>query len=256
MPIFQATTKTKKNNNSIHFIPIVYYYLSCTMLLFLLGRTSTGIQVAAAAPRSHHVFLASSRIFVATATAAAFAPIPSLSNKHFPHHNNRRSFGQQRYTSTVWSSTTSSSTGTSSGITNPSSKHNQSRQIPITILSGFLGAGKTSLLQHILNSNTHKLNIAVIVNDVASINIDAKLVQSSSSPIAGIVQLQNGCACCSLSGELISSVAELVTLSDLRKQAGEEGQGEFDHIVVELSGVAEPGAIRANFQVCAMSWRR
>ena len=121
--------------------------------------------------------------------------------------------------------------------------------IPITILSGFLGAGKTSLLQHMLSNNEGK-KIAVIVNDVASVNIDSKLVrgqivsgeEAAASP-AGIVELQNGCACCSISGELLSSVSELMTLSDMRQD-----DEKFDHIVVEMSGVAEPRSVRNIFQ--------
>ena len=120
---------------------------------------------------------------------------------------------------------------------------------PITILSGFLGSGKTTLLQHLLH-NKQGLKIAVVVNDVASVNIDSKLVLGSSSSTnrndyegnEGIVELSNGCACCSLSDELLTSLAELVTLSDLR------GKGAYDHIVIELSGVAEPKEVRAKFQ--------
>ncbi|KAL7434104.1 hypothetical protein ACHAXM_003879 [Skeletonema potamos] len=123
--------------------------------------------------------------------------------------------------------------------------------VPITVLSGFLGAGKTSLLQHMLSHNEGK-KIAVIVNDVASVNIDSKLVRGqivsndAASP-AGIVELQNGCACCSISGELLSSVSELMTLSDLRQD-----DEKFDHIVIEMSGVAEPRSVRNIFQEAMM----
>ena len=122
--------------------------------------------------------------------------------------------------------------------------------IPITVIAGFLGSGKTSLLMNMLQ-NDQNLRIAVVVNDVASVNIDSKLViergsTKTSFAAAGIVELQNGCACCSKSQELLASVAELVTLSDLRDDGG------FDHIVIELSGVADPVGVRAKFQEAAL----
>ena len=119
--------------------------------------------------------------------------------------------------------------------------------IPITILSGFLGSGKTTLLQHLLQ-NKDGLKIAVIVNDMASVNVDDKLLMRSGdrdktgSPDS-IIQLSNGCVCCSLSDELLSSISEIVTLSDLRAE-----DDTFDHIVIELSGVSEPMSVRGSFQ--------
>lgn len=115
------------------------------------------------------------------------------------------------------------------------------KKIPITVLGGFLGSGKTTLLQNLLENN-EGLRIAVIVNDVASVNIDSKLVKGENRA-AGMVELQNGCACCSRADELLASVSELVTLSDMR---GEEDA--FDHVVIELSGVADPRAVRSKFQ--------
>jgi len=135
------------------------------------------------------------------------------------------------------------------------------KPIPIVLLAGFLGAGKTSTLKHLLENNVN-VRIGTIVNDVASVNIDAKLVSnvigninnsnngdSSSSSSSnsegensyadgGIVELQNGCACCSLADELLTSVIKLT----------DSGARDLDAIVVELSGVADPMSVRDNWE--------
>lgn len=105
-------------------------------------------------------------------------------------------------------------------------------KVPIILLSGFLGAGKTSTLQHLLE-NVEGTKIGVIVNDMASVNIDAKLVAGTQN---GVMELRNGCACCSLSDELLDSVSSLLG-----------SDRNFDALVVELSGIADPIAIRSNW---------
>jgi len=112
--------------------------------------------------------------------------------------------------------------------------------VPITLLSGFLGTGKTTALKHLLE-NTESKKIGVIVNDVASVNIDAKLVTGHTNDI---VELQNGCACCSLADELFFSVEKLLLGRDL------------DAIVVELSGVADPMAIQSNWKMAPIEIRQ
>lgn len=107
------------------------------------------------------------------------------------------------------------------------------RKVPITLLSGFLGSGKTSTLQHLLE-NTEGVKIGVIVNDMASVNIDAKLVSETKKD--GVIELQNGCACCSLADEFLVSIGNLLG-----------GEREFDAVIVELSGVADPEAIKSNW---------
>jgi G3E family GTPase len=106
------------------------------------------------------------------------------------------------------------------------------KPVPITLLSGFLGTGKTTALKYLLE-NTVGTKIGVIVNDVASVNIDAKLITGLS--VDGMVELQNGCACCSLADELFFSVDKIISNRDL------------DAIVVELSGLADPMVIKNNW---------
>ena len=99
--------------------------------------------------------------------------------------------------------------------------------VPVTIVSGFLGAGKTTLVNNVL-SGDHGLSLAVIVNDVGAINIDAELLAGKTD---GIVSLRNGCVCCSMRPDLVQHVGELVN------------EQSPDHIVIEASGVSEPGNI-------------
>ena len=111
---------------------------------------------------------------------------------------------------------------------------------PVTLLSGFLGAGKTSMLTSILQ-NREDLKVAVVVNDVAAVNVDGsivkrELVETDGEPVE-LLELQNGCVCCGPeAGELAQSIRAMV------------GGKSFDHVVVELSGVADPSVVKANLK--------
>jgi hypothetical protein len=118
---------------------------------------------------------------------------------------------------------------------------------PITLLSGFLGAGKTTLLKHLLE-NRAGIKVGLIVNDVAEINIDAALVSKKTGGTSApedLVELQNGCACCTAAEEFLQGIGHLMKVSHERGVP-------WDHILIESSGVAEPREVCARLcgRVC------
>merc|ERR1712183_585512 len=127
------------------------------------------------------------------------------------------------------------------GLENKMEKGPEDTRLPVSLLCGFLGAGKTTLMKHILETKHEEKDFrcAVIVNDMAALNIDKALIdQSALVQSDEVIAMQNGCFCCTLQSDLVDQIKSLAE------------KKMFDYMLIEASGVSEPSQIAPLFDLC------